>query len=1097
MTGTAFQIPVISEVVPRPRLRELLAGAGQARIILVTGQAAQGKTTMVADYLNQDPGESLWFHLSARAEDNTFLFDLISKGLDRIAADPDPSLSTPHITLGSRQDLLRQTEILTGRMAQIQGRVNLILDDMESLTDPCPALDLIQHLLAESPPHIRFFLLSRQRPTLNLSRFKMQKALLEMTNEDLAFTLDETRSFFSGNDLVRPLDARAVERIRSITSGWAGGLVLVSEAVRRCQDLDRLPAHLSSEAFSYFSQEIYQHLPPKTREFLAVTSLFEELDTRILGIFFGSQTPVSLLQQLEDRNLFIQKTAPGKAFPVFRYNNLFREFLQADLAQTQTCDQIARLNRSIGEVFWQEKDHEKAIPYFLAAGDAAMVARILRIKGADYVITGRADRMADWIRSLPQAEVRSDPWLIFFATMAQRIKGGKENILAFSQTLESFSRSGDTRGILLSLAYLIEAAVFIRQPSAMLRKWIRAGEEALAGLGGRYRFTWARTLLWQQIGLGYIAGTGDIPKGISACRNAILLAQGIDNRDLVLNASVVLTLGLVQSGDFAGARNLLKKKSASLRRHPEYRALETITDIDMALKRGDTARAGKLLASFEADIETFGLIFLYPGFVEARAVYHASVGQYDLAIQSADHLSDFSVLEGNDFYLGISHRIKAMVSLLQGDADRAVAEGERAVAELGSSKRGNIHLYLARQILGTGLYRQGRGKAAAAELAAAAGYFSGIRSDLSFCETVFVQGLLAADDPDGGKKAALFFRDGLEKAVENRYRYFPLLDRSLLAKVFVTACRCLDDPDNALVPYVRLLDDPELLGLIRQEVNDAMAGMGKTHGTGSVNSYIALFKAACPKFFVATLGSFALTRGKEMVQEFGGAKPLMLLKTIVFNRAKDVPKEVLIDALWPEASEAAGEKNLKINLHRLRKALEPAAEKAIGPVYLIQKSGRVSLDPDLVSLDILAFEKFCTRGRQYEAAEDWDAALDCYARAAGLYRGDFFQDDPDLDPMGTRAAVFRRNCIEILSRKSAIHEELSQWEAAVDTWNRVLEIDSCHEDAYQNLMILYGDRGRKTDAAQVFARCEAALRSELDTSPGQRTLDILHRILGA
>ena len=149
---------------------------------------------------------------------------------------------------------------------------------------------------------------------------------------------------------------------------------------------------------------------------------------------------------------------------------------------------------------------------------------------------------------------------------------------------------------MLCTAYLIEAAVFIRKPSQVILSWIGAGEACLKTLKGKHRYTWARTLLWQQIGLGYIAGNGDIPKGISACRNAILLAKRIENPDLLLNASVILTLGFVQSGDFTQARQMLDRIQDITQegRHPEYRALKNITNIDYALQKGELELADHL-----------------------------------------------------------------------------------------------------------------------------------------------------------------------------------------------------------------------------------------------------------------------------------------------------------------------------------------------------------------------------------------------------------------------------------------------------------------------------------------------------------------------
>ena len=68
----------------------------------------------------------------------------------------------------------------------------------------------------------------------------------------------------------------------------------------------------------------------------------------------------------------------------------------------------------------------------------------------------------------------------------------------------------------------------------------------------------------------------------------------------------------------------------------------------------------------------------------------------------------------------------------------------------------------------------------------------------------------------------------------------------------------------------------------------------------------------------------------------------------------------------------------------------------------------------------------------------------------------------------------------LLGKKAAIHEELDQWQAAVDAWQAVLKMDACHETAYQNLMILHADAGKKSDAVHLFQQCHDRLAAELD-----------------
>jgi LuxR family maltose regulon positive regulatory protein len=212
------------------------------------------------------------------------------------------------------------------------------------------------------------------------------------------------------------------------------------------------------------------------------------------------------------------------------------------------------------------------------------------------------------------------------------------------------------------------------------------------------------------------------------------------------------------------------------------------------------------------------------------------------------------------------------------------------------------------------------------------------------------------------------------------------------------------------------------------------------------------------------------------------------------NGSRDIPKEILIDALWPDASASAGEKNFKINLHRLRKGLEPSPVKEFGYAYVLQKSGLVSLDLELICLDIDVFMALGAEAARLESGNKPDEALACYIRAALVYKGDYFVEEPYLEWLGPRRELFRSKYIEILEKKGMLHEALHQWQEAVDTWRAILGTDPFVEAAYRNLMILYADAGRKNEALHVFKECQGILKRELDTEPEFQTQQIYARI---
>lgn len=74
-------IPDTSDALQRPRLYRVLDRYRRYRIILITGQAAQGKSTLAAAFLRTRPEKSLWFHLDASGGDPGVLFDRMIRKL--------------------------------------------------------------------------------------------------------------------------------------------------------------------------------------------------------------------------------------------------------------------------------------------------------------------------------------------------------------------------------------------------------------------------------------------------------------------------------------------------------------------------------------------------------------------------------------------------------------------------------------------------------------------------------------------------------------------------------------------------------------------------------------------------------------------------------------------------------------------------------------------------------------------------------------------------------------------------------------------------------------------------------------------------------
>ncbi len=128
-------------------------------------------------------------------------------------------------------------------------------------------------------------------------------------------------------------------------------------------------------------------------------------------------------------------------------------------------------------------------------------------------------------------------------------------------------------------------------------------------------------------------------------------------------------------------------------------------------------------------------------------------------------MTDFSILEGNTFYQGISYRIQALTCFLENDYPCALNHVNDSLHAFDPEKKKDIHYFLARQLAGIILLSVHRYEDALNHLLPAADYFEKTGSGLSGCETL-IAAAISFWELSRKKKRSLF----LKKDFQNRKR---------------------------------------------------------------------------------------------------------------------------------------------------------------------------------------------------------------------------------------------------------------------------------------------------------------------------------------
>lgn len=1094
--ATTFTPPQLPLIVARPRLLARFSASPAPKLILLLGQAAQGKTTLAAAYLQTLEVPAAWIDLEPADADPANFYYLLVRALDHagLLREPVRYLNNPALALGPGESGVRWQARLREVCSQMDATGILVIDGLERIAEASASRDLLQTLLDHQPAGLRLILLSRREPRLRFQHLAVRRQAVSITNDELAFTPGEIGAFFIQTLSMR-LDTTQVQRVAGMTGGWPGGLVLLSAALERWSLDDQhryleeeAPQRLSGDALRYFSEAVFAAQPEAIQTFLLRSAVLDGMTAEAATRLCQVEDAQSLLDELVRRHLFIQAFGVEGGGRVYRYNNLFHAFLRSRLVDGSTPAQICALEDQAGDLYWEYGETEQAITHYLRGGKADKAVAGVKKIGVDLFVRGRQTDLAGWLERLPAESVNKDPWLRLLRVLSRRISGGHHNQEDLEFALGRFRRDADTRGELLALAFLIESGVFLGTALDQQRERIAAAEALLAEMKGNLHYLFARTMLWFQVGIGRIAGGIDVAQGCAACRRAVLLAEQMGDAILGLNAAVGLALGQIYRGAFGLAKEALAaaEDSAHHDSYPEYGLLDRLVRVELAIHRGAQEAAAIDLDRIRDEIESFGLLFLYPVYLDLCGWLAISRRDALQALQYGHQLGDLAALAANPFYEGLALRMMALANYHLTHVDLAHRQATAAVHCFEQTSSLELHPAHANLLLGLTTRHRGD-RAAAREILTrllAAPWLK--RGQPQFLAEIHLA------------LALVYHALGLADAVKTHLRAAQaLLGDCARSKSFLF----LAQADIRSLDHLRQTGDGGADGGAGVDAGtvppgDASAVSGANPAV-SIPDRVEAGGRVVPVIVIRTFGGFRVKHGSQGPiedRQWGGRLPKLLLKAIIVHGLRDIPKEVLIETLWPEADPAASARNFKVTLHRLRKVLQPDLGRGVRSAYVHLGDGRISLDQGHCRVDVQRFLEAAKKTRNGGARLDGKALRDLCRRARDLYTGDFLPEEPYAPWAEMKRLALRDTYRHLLETEARILMEAGTLAAAADLYAELLQMEPCLEAATQVLMGLYARLGRRGDALQVYAAFAEELLEQLGARPDPQTQDLYDQI---
>ncbi len=239
---------------------------------------------------------------------------------------------------------------------------------------------------------------------------------------------------------------------------------------------------------------------------------------------------------------------------------------------------------------------------------------------------------------------------------------------------------------------------------------------------------------------------------------------------------------------------------------------------------------------------------------------------------------------------------------------------------------------------------------------------------------------------------------------------------------------------------------------------------------------------------ISCLGPFRFRRGGVSVDNWRSGKARALFQYLINHRGQPIPRDTLIQALWPDPSAAAPGTSLKVAVHLLRQVLNQteAADGENTGLAILSQGSCYQLNASNVWIDVEEFEHCCALGRSCEAQGKSSEARALYARAAELYRGDFLEELADDWPTFRREAL-KDQYLFVLARLATAATEEADYHDGIIWCQRLLAKDRCREDTYRMLMLCHARLGQRSRVRSWYDLCVRTIQTELDCLPEPET----------
>lgn len=1056
-----------SETILRERLLPVVSKILKNRLTTIIAGAGYGKTTLAGHIISHFELKSVWYRLDRYDSDFYRFFNYLKTGIEEHYGEIP--IDDKHFLSGNSEYII--SLFLQEIEARVDGDLVIVIDDYHLVEDGEEIHRALEFMINNMESRLHLVVISRSELPFRISHLRARRELIEITESDLGFTTSEIEKLYL--ELFRvSLQKNTYAELKEKTGGWAAALILFYNSM---QGKNKNSMEHEIEIFngsrkvlsSYLEENVYDMLPDQYREFLTKTSLFSKLNVRLCNKLLQTNKASQILSDIEKRHLFIFRL--NEDDETYSCHHMFQDYLRAKLRKNYSSEEVSLLHKRAALILEQTGDHEEALEHYLHSEQMEDAFRILGTISWSLWLKGKLKRLKSYMKRIPEYYFQKEPWVNFLQAHWLDLNGKTQQAMQIlKKACDAFFRENEFHGAALCLQRL----GYQYYMDGDFPKAEKTLMKALDIAGGNPE---SEAMVYNII-IHALASQGKFNRADRYLKQIKHLSESFQESDwrTAQEGMFYYQMGFryLISGDFRNVMNYLRKAKQLLIPsdfHPlsskVYFLYATIHCYMGNFTEGWLdAKAGLKLLNDKGVDDFFPTAWLHN--IAARNLIE--LGRHAEALECIKiSLHCFEAMASS---WGKSLCYMLYYRVYKESGDESTALNYLSQCEPVLKKYKIPWLEAEYKVIKAGIYLDKNEYHEAYQLLKSA---ENNLSSFAFLMNRVTFSLVRYYWVTGDKETAL---EQLSIAVsvcrENHY-VFPIQQNVIEFLPILISLYATGKEQIQIKKFINQSGNRTRFALIELLKNSS--------GTIAEVASDIVNQLPSPSLHVSCFGEFKILRGASPIhpENWTSQKAKLLFKFLLMKRKRGyIPRDVLIELLWPDQDSGKTANRLRVTLSSLRKTLEPELVKGMNSSYLLSDADGYKLNlGEHGSCDV---DEFTNEIALAEACKsDPDKSIQHYLTAESMYTGDFLAEDLYIDWIEDERSHCQDLYLDILTNIITHYDMKEDYATCITYVKKYLKMDAFAESMYQSLMQYYSFVGNHALVTDTFEKCKEKITGEL------------------